>query len=112
MFLKKKSTIFVLDNLRMNEEYDKLIQRLNENIRKLILLYNDEKETNGKLSNELEEKGNELNLYKTKYQEIDKKYENLKMAKLLEGNVEDKDAKLKLNKIIREIDNCIALLNK
>ena len=113
MLLKKKSTIFVLDIFFMNEEYDKLVARLNENIQKLILLYSNEKEKNINLTNEVEIINNELNQNKERYREIEKKYENLKLAKTIEGTeFDNKEAKLKLNRIIREIDNCIALMNK
>ncbi len=97
----------------MNEEYNRLILRMKENIQKLILLYTKEKEKNKELSKEVKHISNELNIYINKNKEVEKKYENLKLAKALDGiNGEDKEAKLKLNKIIREIDNCIALLNK
>lgn len=97
----------------MNEEYNKLITRMNGNIQKLILLYKEEKSENVKLSSEVDSLNNELNIYKAKYQEFEKKYDNLKLAKSLDGNTtDDKEARLKLNRIIREIDNCIALLNK
>ncbi|MDD2385571.1 MAG: hypothetical protein PHP52_02185 [Bacteroidales bacterium] len=96
----------------MNEEYNKVLQKLNENIANVILLYNKEKEQNDKLSGEIKFLNEELNIYKDKYQQIDKKYENLKLAKAINNEVGDSEAKLKLNKIIREIDNCIALLNK
>jgi outer membrane protein assembly factor BamE (lipoprotein component of BamABCDE complex) len=97
----------------MNEEYNRLILRMKENIQKLILLYTKEKENNKELSKEVKHISNELNIYINKNKEVEKKYENLKLAKALDGiNGEDKEAKLKLNKIIREIDNCIALLNK
>jgi hypothetical protein len=103
----------VIDNLTMNEEYNKLITRMNGNIQKLILLYKEEKSENVKLSSEVDSLNNELNIYKAKYQEFEKKYDNLKLAKSLDGNTtDDKEARLKLNRIIREIDNCIALLNK
>ncbi|HNQ67377.1 MAG TPA: hypothetical protein PKN32_03285 [Bacteroidales bacterium] len=86
---------------------------MKENIQKLILLYTKEKEKNKELSKEVKHISNELNIYINKNKEVEKKYENLKLAKALDGiNGEDKEAKLKLNKIIREIDNCIALLNK
>ncbi len=97
----------------MNEEYNKLITRMNGNIQKLILLYKEEKGKNVKLSSEVDSLNNELNIYKAKYQEFEKKYDNLKLAKSLDGNTTDeREARLKLNRIIREIDNCIALLNK
>jgi len=97
----------------MNEEYNKLILRMKENIQKLILLYNDEKEKNKQLSEEMRKISNELNFYIDRTKETEKKYENLKLARALTGeNGEDTEARSKLNKIIREIDNCIALLNK
>ena len=44
---------------------------------------------------------------------LEKKYENLKMAKMLiASDDENKDAKNRIQKIVREIDKCIALLNK
>lgn len=97
----------------MNEEYKKILSVLNENISSVIALYNKEKQLNDKLSTEVEDLNNELNTYKERNQEIEKKYNNLKLAKVINSESEgDKEAKLKLNKIIREIDNCIALLNK
>jgi hypothetical protein len=114
LLLKKKTHIFVVDNLIMNEEYNKLIAKLNENIQKLMLLYSSEKEKNNKLSEEVNNLNNELNIYKAKYQETERKYDNLKMARSLNGadTPDEREARLKLNRIIREIDNCIALLNK
>jgi hypothetical protein len=42
-----------------------------------------------------------------------KRYENLKVAKALaEGDPENQAAKHKINKILREVDKCIALLNQ
>ena len=47
-------------------------------------------------------------------EELNQKYKVLKMAKSLEGGeVENnKDIKLKINEMVREIDKCIGLLNK
>ena len=45
--------------------------------------------------------------------ELDKKNENLKIAThLLSGVDENREANKKINRLIREIDKCIALLNK
>ncbi|MBA4408998.1 MAG: hypothetical protein C0397_06210 [Odoribacter sp.] len=44
---------------------------------------------------------------------IEQKYENLKLAKMLNASDEEiKDAKNRIQKLVREIDKCIALLNK
>lgn len=46
--------------------------------------------------------------------ELEQKYKVMKMAKSLEGGEVDnnKDLKLKINEMVKEIDKCIALLNK
>jgi len=44
---------------------------------------------------------------------IEQKYENLKLARMLNvSDDENKDAKNRIQKLVREIDKCIALLNK
>ena len=44
---------------------------------------------------------------------LEKKYENMKLARMLVASEEDnKDAKNKIQKLVREIDKCIALLNQ
>ena len=44
---------------------------------------------------------------------LEQKYENLKLAKMLVVSDDDnKDAKNRIQKLVREIDKCIALLNK
>ena len=44
--------------------------------------------------------------------ELQEKYDNLKIAKTVALSKTDiKDGKLRLSKMMREIDNCIALLN-
>jgi len=44
---------------------------------------------------------------------LEKKYENLKIAKMFNASEEEnKDAKNRIQKLVREIDKCIALLNK
>jgi len=44
---------------------------------------------------------------------LEQKYDNLKLAKMLVGSEEEnKDAKNRIQKLVREIDKCIALLNQ
>ena len=59
---------------------------------------------------ELEKSINQLNQENSL---LEQKYANLKIAKILSASDEEnKDAKSKIQKIVREIDKCIALLNK
>ncbi len=56
---------------------------------------------------------NEIELLKKELAENSKKNEQLRLAAhLLSGVDENREARQKLNKLIREIDKCIALLNK
>jgi len=44
---------------------------------------------------------------------LEMKYENLKLGRLMVASTdENKDAKGRIQKLVREIDKCIALLNK
>ncbi len=64
------------------------------------------KEEITKLLTEIEELEKENDL-------LSKKYESLKLAKTIAASSSDAhDAKVKLNRIVREIDKCISLLNK
>lgn len=59
---------------------------------------------------DLEESINQL---RRENQVLEQKYENLKLAKMLiASDDENKDAKNRIQKLVREIDKCIALLNK
>jgi len=55
----------------------------------------------------------ELELLKKEKAELGQKIEQLRLAThILSGVDENREAKQKINKLIREIDKCIALLNK
>jgi chromosome segregation ATPase len=55
----------------------------------------------------------EIELLQKEKAEISQKNEQLRLAThLLSGVDENREAKQKINKLVREIDKCIALLNK
>lgn len=55
----------------------------------------------------------EIESLKQEKSELGRKNEQLKIAtQLLSGNDENQEAKQKINKLIREIDKCIAMLNR
>ncbi len=55
----------------------------------------------------------DIKLLETEKSELSRKNEQLKIATLLLSGVdENREAKQKINKLVREIDKCIALLNK
>jgi len=97
----------------MTEEQHDLVIKLREKIRRLITLYEKEKEVSADLRKECDELKNRISVKNKEYEIIDKKYDTLKLAKVISGgNGETHEAKIKVNKIVREIDKCIALLNK
>jgi hypothetical protein len=47
------------------------------------------------------------------YSELEERYSRLKFARAFQASSEDvHDAKIRVNRIVREIDRCIALLNR
>ena len=97
----------------MNLEHDDLINSLKDKIFRLILLYEEEKKKNEVLSKDKDYL--EVQVVETKklMEELNLKYENLKLGKLMELTGTDiHDARIKINRIVREVDHCIALLNK
>lgn len=54
-----------------------------------------------------------INQLRQENRSLEQKYENLKLAKMFLASEDDnKDAKSRIQKLVREIDKCIALLNK
>jgi ABC-type enterochelin transport system substrate-binding protein len=97
----------------MANDKEKLISTLQQNIKQLILLYEQEKvavtelnKVNLQLLSQLKEK-------EGAYSALEVKYNTLKLAKIMVNNpLELHHAKLRVNSIVREIDKCIALLNR
>ena len=95
----------------MTAEEEKTIRLLETRTRQLILKFQQQKEENEQLLNDLVAKDNELQALKKNFNELEADYKNLKMTKMLE--LGDKDvalAKQRINHLVREVDKCIALL--
>jgi len=90
-----------------------LIVKLEEKIDLLIERYRAEKEENKMLRNQVSQLTNQLSQASATYASLEENYNKLKIAKTLEASSEDvKETKLRINQIVREIDKCIALLNR
>ena len=95
-------------------EYKTQLENLGSNVNKVVSFCSSLIETNAKLTKEIENLNIELNIKKERLIDIEKRYNDLKLAQAfcspsMDGN---KEAKQKINKIIREIENCITLLKK
>lgn len=94
-------------------EHETVIGALESKIKKLVSFMEQLKLENDKLSGEVNELKNAIFNKDNEIKEMQGKYEQLKLARLLVTGSEDvHSAKLKVNKIVRDIDKCIALLNK
>ena len=69
---------------------------------------------NNKLNDEVLSASDEINNLKTKISDLNENVKMLKLASQIDGNEvgSTKDVKLMINEMVREIDKCIALLNK
>ena len=97
----------------MAEEYNNLISSLKEKLNKLVNKYENKKQEYNSLLVENDELKNELEKNKIEFEQLKTKYKKLELTKAFLSSSEDThDAKLKINGIVREIDKCIALLNR
>jgi dephospho-CoA kinase len=97
----------------MNASHPDIFEQLQHRIRQVVELYQKERIENEQLkkkSIELEEK---LKFDDNRLNDLEEKYNKLKISKALIASSNDvHDAKLKVNRMVREIDKCIALLNR
>lgn len=97
----------------MTPELNNVIKTLNENIRQIKELHTSSVVENTKLKEDITKLLAELEQKEKENRQLETKYESLKLAKVIATSTTDShDAKIKLNRIVREIDKCISLLNK
>lgn len=90
-----------------------LINSLKEKIEHLLALYKKEKDENRQLTALVSEQKEKIELKKEEILKLNNKLQTFDLANaFLALPAENKDAKQKINAIVREIDNCIALLNR
>ncbi len=95
------------------EKEKEIMEGLAGRVEKVMELYQKIKKENDALLKQNEELKVKIDNKENHLLEIEKKYENVMMAKSLgSSDSEDKsEMKLKINGLVREIDKCIALLN-
>jgi hypothetical protein len=94
-------------------ENETIVNSLEEKVQKFIVLHEQLKKEKNKILAENEDLLRAIKNKDVEIKELQTKHEQLKLAKLLLTKSDDvHDAKLKVNRMVREIDKCIALLNK
>jgi chromosome segregation ATPase len=97
----------------MSSENKEIVNNLQDKIMRLVDRYRSVKSDydfmkaqNDQLTSKLEESAREM-------ADLSEKYNTLKFSKTIEASSGDVHfAKIKINQIVREIDKCIALLNR
>jgi cell division septum initiation protein DivIVA len=92
---------------------DQVVKRLKLKIDTLISAYESLREENLKLSHLNEQLTAELKQKDESLRAFEKRNDQQQLAKAILASSDDvHDAKLKVGRIVREIDQCIALLNR
>ncbi len=106
--------IFVYDfGVAMTEEEQKLLSTFEARLRHLIYLHDELKRENAELKQLLDAKEEECRKLMADRKQLEQSYTDLKTATTISLNGSDvKETKLRLSRLVREVDKCIALLNE
>ncbi len=110
----KRKSYFCRDfSSKMENQYANLIQEFESNIGELIAELKKLREENARLQTELERKQEDLMKAHKDILDLRKEYTVLQTASGMAGSEENRRNSVQhLNKIVREIDKCLALLNE
>jgi len=97
----------------MVDQSDDIIVVLRTNLKRIIGLYQNLKEECRNLQQKNQELTVQLSSLSSENNELKQKNNNTELTKaFIDASGSNHDAKIKINRIVREIDKCIALLNK
>lgn len=88
------------------------ITSLHSKVEKLVFLHRKQQEDLIMLDHEKEALFKTIQEQKNVINKLEEKYKVLKLAKTFTKEGESTEVKSKVNELVREIDKCIALLNK
>lgn len=97
----------------MNPQYATVLTSIKQKMEQIFTLYEEALSENAQLKQQLTTISQELYNCKTDKSTLETKVDKLQMAGAFQASTEDaKEAKLKIGRLIREIDKCLALLNR
>lgn len=100
------------DAITMTQEEQKILRQFETRVRQLILKYKSLEQEAQELYSMVDERDKSIQQLKQENEEWRKKYNNLKMARMIEVTSDDTEgAQKRIAKLIREIDKCISLIN-
>ena len=88
-----------------------MIEKLKKRIQQLISAYETERAERQRLQTELDKAVTQNEDYRKQITELERTIDNLKLADAFKaGNADNAEAKKKIDKLIKEIDKCITLI--
>ena len=87
-----------------------MLDVLKQRISQLVAAYEKEKAERIRLSNELEHARKENDTYREQIIELKRQIDNQKLAGAFLNNGNNADSKKKIDRLIKEIDKCISLM--
>ena len=96
----------------MTDDQKQLLAVFESKIHQLMLMYKALKEENAALKNELSEKNEIIEAAKENIDQLNLRYENLKIARVVSIRQDEiTGAKKRLSELVQEVDECIVLIN-
>lgn len=97
----------------MSVQQNNISLRIKQKVQLLVSALDNKRHENELLLDQNNELKKKLAEKEQAYVELKEHYDRLKFAKSLQATTQEvHDAKIKVNRIVREIDKCIALLNR
>ena len=97
----------------MTDEEKKQLSDFETRLRHLIYLYDKLRRDHAELEHLLQEKEETLGKMRADYDTLNQSYADLKSAMTMSLDGGDvRETKLRLSKLVREVDKCIAMLNQ
>ncbi len=96
----------------MSDESLLLVKSLKEKIHRLFGEFEKVEQRNIGQAEEIPVLQNRIRQLEEQLAQITNKYENLKLAKGFEPGGDNRAVRQKINRVVREIDKCVALLNE
>lgn len=96
----------------MTKEEEETLRIFETRVRQMILQCRELRKENEGLRTVLDEKERVIGALGAENDKLRMNYANLKLAKMIEISDDDmRNARLRLSKLVRDVDKCIALLN-
>lgn len=95
----------------MTEEKNNIIGGLRDKVNQILTICNRVKDENSVLKAKNEDLQKQVSEKDSELKELKRQYENLKTALSLMDSSEVHNTKIKLNRIVRDIEKCMSLLN-